>query len=186
MHIAQLDVTDFMKEDVFGVSVDTSWGTAIGENLWFVGVVAVLAIAIAWIVRAALRAAPPADWSVSFDVDAHRSSTRLDATPVVGKVFSWDLLEKVVLISLIMIIFAQVLPATDPAPLHVTFAVAFVVVVNAMLSQWLASRGHSWSSTFVQFVVQLVINVGVTLVYIWLLRSADEPANVLGTVHFSW
>ena len=35
IHIAQLDFTDFMKEDVFGVAVDTSWGDAIGENLWF-------------------------------------------------------------------------------------------------------------------------------------------------------
>lgn len=103
---------------------------------------------------------------------------------MVGKVFSWDLLEKVVLISLIMIIFAQVLPATDPAPLQVTFAVAFVVVVNALLSQWLASRGHSWSSTIVNFLVQLVINVGVTLVYIWLLRTAEEPANEIAAVFF--
>jgi len=184
LHIAQLDVTDFLKEDVLGVSIDTSWGTAIGENLWFLGVLAVLMIAIVWVVRAALRAAPPADWSLSFDVDAHPSSTNLGATPVVGKVFSWDLLEKVVLISLIMIIFAQVLPATDPAPLAVTSAVAFVVVVNAMLSQWLASRGHSWSSTIIQFLVQLVINVGVTLVYIWLLRTADEPANEVAAVFF--
>ena len=184
LHIAQLDVTDFLKEDVLGVSVETSWATALGENLWFVAMLAVVVIAIAWVVRAALRAAPPADWSVSFDVDAHRSSTRLDATPVVGKVFSWDLLEKVVLISLIMIIFAQVLPATDPAPLAVTSAVAFVVVVNAMLSQWLASRGHSWSSTIIQFLVQLIINVGVTLVYIWLLRTADEPANEGAAVFF--
>ena len=184
LHIAQLDVTDFMKEDVFGVSVDTSWGTAIGDNLWFLGVVAVLVIVCVWAVRAVLRAAPPADWKVSFDVDAHPSTTRVGATAVVGKVFSWDLLEKVVLISLIMIIFAQVLPATDPAPLSVTFAVAFVVVVNALLSQWLASRGHSWSSTFVQFLVQLAINVGVTLVYIWLLRTADEPANEAAAVFF--
>ena len=98
--------------------------------------------------------------------------------------FSWDLVEKVVLISLIMIIFAQVLPATDPAPLSVTFAVTFVVVVNAMLSQWLASRGHSWSSTIIEFLVQLVINVGVTLVYIWLLRTAEEPANEAAAVFF--
>ena len=184
LHIAQLDVTDFLKEDVFGVSVDTSWGTAIGENLWFLGVLAVIVIVIVWVVRAALHAAPPADWPVRFDVDAHPASTRLGATPVVGKVFSWDLLEKVVLISLIMIIFAQVLPATDPAPLSVTFAVTFVVVVNAMLSQWLASRGHSWSSTIIQFLVQLVINVGVTLVYIWLLRTAEEPANEAAAVFF--
>ena len=184
LHIAQLDVTDFLKEDVLGVSVDTSWGSAIGENPWFPGVLAALAIAIVWAVRAALRAAPPADWPVNFDVDAQPSATRVGAPAVVGKLFSWDLLEKVVLISLIMIILAQVLPATDPAPLSVTFAVAFVVVVNALMSQRLASRGHSWFSTFVEFLVQLVVNVGITLVYIWLLRTADEPANEAAAVLF--
>ena len=44
--MAQLDFTDFMKEDVFGVPVDTSWGEAIGENLWFVALlVAVVVVA---------------------------------------------------------------------------------------------------------------------------------------------
>ena len=53
-----------------------------------------------------------------------------------------------------------------------------------LLSQWLASRGHSWSSTIIQFLVQLVINVGVMLVYIWLLRTAEEPANEAAAVFF--
>ena len=41
IHIAQLDFTDFMKEDVLGVTVDTGWGEAFSQNLWFVALLAV-------------------------------------------------------------------------------------------------------------------------------------------------
>ena len=75
LHIAKLDVTDFMKEDVFNVTVETSWADAIAENLWFIGLVAVLVIAVVVIVRKALSVAPPPDWRFGIDVDAHAIST---------------------------------------------------------------------------------------------------------------
>ncbi len=184
LHIAKLDFTDFMKEDVFGVTAETSWGDAISENLWFIGLMVVLLIAVVLIVRAALRAAPPPDWAVSVDVDAHSVSTNVDAEPVASKLFGMDLLEKVVLTSLISIIFAQILPGTDATPVQITFAVAFVVVANAAVSQWLASRGHSWTSTFRQFVAMVVINLGAALAYIVLLRRSDQPVNEGATLFF--
>ncbi len=185
LHIAKLDFTDFMKEDVFGVTVDTSWGDAIGENLWFVGLLAGLAIAVVLIVRAALRAAPSPDWSASVDVNAHPVSTRIDATAATSAgLFDWDLLEKVVLTSLITIIFAQVVPGTDGTPLQVTFAVGFLVVANAAVSQWLSSRGHSWTSTIGQFVAMVVVNLAITVVYIELLRRSDQPVNRAATLFF--
>lgn len=77
IHIAKLDFTDFMKEDVFGVTADTSWRDAIGENLWFLALLAVLAVVVVLGVRWALRTAPPPDWSASVDVDGHPEATRL-------------------------------------------------------------------------------------------------------------
>jgi len=184
LHIAKLDFTDFMKEDVFGVTVETSWGDAIGQNLWFIGLLAVLVVAVVFIVRAALRAAPSPDWAPSIDVDAHRMSTNLGVERVATRLFDLDLLEKVVLTSLISIIFAQILPGNDATPLQLTFAVAFVVVANAAVSQWLASRGHSWSSTFGQFAAMAVINMGAVLVYVVLLRRSDQPVNQGAAVFF--
>jgi hypothetical protein len=184
LHIAKLDFTDFMKEDVFGVTVETSWGDAIGENLWFIGLMAVLVIAVVMITRAALRAAPAPDWAVSVDADAHSASTNVSAEPIASTLFGLDLLEKVVLTSLISIIFAQILPGTDATPLQITFAVAFVVAANATVSQWLASRGHSWTSTFGQFAAMAVINLGAALVYIVVLRRSDQPVNEGATLFF--
>ena len=62
IHVAQNDFTDFMKETVFGVDVDTPWGEALAENLWFLALVAVLVVVavLAW--RAARARAPEPDW----------------------------------------------------------------------------------------------------------------------------
>ena len=184
LHIAQLDFTDFMKEDVFGVTVETSWGDAISENLWFVGLIAVVTIGVVVGIRAALRAAPPRDWSPTLNAHAHPESTRVDATPVRSDLFSWDLLEKVVLTSMITIIFAQVIPSNDSTPLQLTIGVGFLVAVSAAASQWLAGRGHTWSSTLTEFVGMAVINFGIAAFYVIFLSRQDDDTNSAALLFF--
>jgi hypothetical protein len=178
IHIAQLDFTDFMKEDVFGVTVDTSWGDAISENLWFVALLVVLVAVVVVVVRRAIRAAPAPDWSPSVDVDRHLQSTNLSSAAEPVRLWEWDLLEKALLVSLIGIIFAQVIPNTQSTPLELTISVSFVVVANAAVSQWLARRGRSWESTGQLFLAMLVINAAIVGV-VTLLRSDDVDEGAL-------
>ncbi len=183
LHIAKLDFTDFMKEDVFGVPVDTSWGDAIGENLWFVGLMTVLVVAVAFVVRYALRKAPSHDWPFSFDVDAHIGP------PPTGyvrptRLLTWDLFEKVSLTGLVSVIFALIVPDVDGTFLRVLFAVSVIVIVNAAVTQWLSSRGWTWDSVIREFLVMLVLNVGIALGYIWLLRRSDDPVDEGGALFF--
>ena len=180
IHVAQLDFTDFMKEDVFGVEVDTSWGTAIGENLWFVALMIVVVVAVVVVVRKTLAAAPPPDWPASVDVDRHRQSTRLDAVPAATRVLEWDLVEKAMLAGLVTVIFAQVLPNTDATALQTVISVSIVVVANAVVSAWLGARGRSWETTGQQFFAMAVVNAAIMGVY-WLFfrrDSVDEGAAV--------
>ena len=184
IHIAQLDFTDFMKEDVFGVPVDTSWGEAIGENLWFVGLLAVLAVGVALLARWALHTAPPPDWPVSVDVDDHPQSTRVDSTPETPRTLEWDLLEKALLASLISIIFSQVLPDLDSSPLQVTWTTTVFVVAMSLAAIGLSRFGVSWTSTLGQFVGTLAVGAGLVVLYLWLLRRSDEPINEAAAVFF--
>jgi len=184
LHVAQLDFTDFMKEDVFGVSVETSWGEAISENLWFLALLLALVVGVVVIIRTATGAAPRPDWSVHIDVDAHPVGTRTGATPTAAALFGWDLLEKAVLTTMVSIIFAQALPGTDASPLQITVAVVFLVVCNSAASQWLAHRRHSWNSTISEFVAMVAVNVGIALVYIAFLRGSDDPVNERAMVFF--
>ncbi|TDT17986.1 hypothetical protein BDK89_3600 [Ilumatobacter fluminis] len=180
IHIAQLDFTDFMKEDVFGVEVDTSWGTAIGENLWFVALMAVVVVVVVLVVRKTLAAAPAPDWSASVDVDRHRQSTRLDATPATVRLLEWDLVEKAMLAGLITVIFAQVIPNTDPTVRQTIVSVSTVVVANAVVSAWLARRGRTWETTMQQFLAMAAVNAVIMATY-WLFfrrNSVDEGAAI--------
>ena len=183
LHIAKLDFTDFMKEDVFGVSVDTSWGEAIGENLWFVGLMIVVVVAVVIGVRYALAKAPPRDWKFSFDVDSHLGP------PPTGyvrpaRLLTWDLFEKVVLTGLVSVIFALIVPDVDGTFLRVTFAVSVIVIANAALTQWLSARGWEWDSVMRNFFFTLALNIGIALGYIWLLRRGDDPIDEGGTLFF--
>lgn len=177
IHIAQLDFTDFMKEDVLGVTVDTSWGDALGENLWFVGLMVVLAVVVVIGVRWAIRTAPAPDWPASIDVDRHPQSTCVDADPQPVRLWEWDLAEKALFSSLVAIIFAQVIPNTDSTPLQLTFTVSVIVVANAAVSQWLARRGRSWETTARQFGAMVAVNGVIVLVYFTLFRRDDVDEN---------
>lgn len=183
IHVAQNDFTDFLREDVLGVDADASWATALGDNLWFVAGLAIVAVAATFGTRAGLRAAPTPDWSPNVDVDAHPvPRPDLRSLPP-DRFWDLDLVEKVVLVALITVIFAQVL-VHDASPLQTAVAVAVIVVANAGVTQWLAKRGHSWTTTASLFVAMLVVNIGVVIAYLAVLASGDRRANRAATVFF--
>jgi hypothetical protein len=184
IHIAQLDFTDFMKEDVLGVEATTPWSEALGENLWFVALLAVVAVGVALGVRSLRRHLPPPDWPLTFDVDRHLDPERLLGPRRPVAVLSWPVFEKVALMTMITIIFAQVLPDNEATPMQIAFGVTFVVVANATVSHLLLRGGHTWRTTGRQFLGMLVVNAIIVLTYIALLRSADRPINEGALVFF--
>ncbi len=185
IHIAQLDFTDFMKEDVFGVSTSTSWGTAISENLWFVGLLVVVGIGIGFAVRKISRDAPAPDWSFNMDVDKTIRQVELAEVPDRPRsIVSWYMFEKIALVSMVTIIFAQMLPGNDNNILGTVVAVSFVIVANSFVGFRFAQRGRSWATTAGEFAVMAVVNLAAAVVFIALARSGDEPLNEAATVFF--
>jgi hypothetical protein len=185
IHIAQLDFTDFMKEDVFGVSTTTSWGTAIGENLWFVALLVAVGIGIAVAVKRISREAPAPDWSFNMDVDKTIRQTELVEVPDRPRsIVSWYMFEKIALVSMVTIIFAQMLPGNDNNIVGTVVAVSFIIVVNSFIGFRFAQRGRRWATTAGEFAVMAVVNLAAALVFIALARNADEPLNEAATVFF--
>ncbi len=185
IHIAQLDFTDFMKEDVFGVSTTTSWGTAIGENLWFVGLLVAVGIGLAFAVKKISRLAPTPDWSFNMDVDKTIRQVELVEVPDRPRsIVSWYTFEKIALVSMVTIIFAKMLPGNDNNIVGTVVAVSFVIVVNSFIGFRFAQRGRSWATTAGEFAVMAVVNLAAAIVFIALARSADEPLNETATVFF--
>ena len=186
IHIAQLDFTDFMKEDVFGVTVDTSWGDAIAENLWFVGLLVVVVVGVVVAIQRLRPKLPPPDWSFTMDIDDTLDQGRLEAPrdPSWQPIISWYMFEKVALVAMVSTIFALVVPDNEVSFLGVVGPVAFIIIVNSFVSTWLAGRGRTWESTGVEFLVMAAINLGSALVFILLVRSSDSTTNEAAVLFF--
>ena len=191
IHIAQLDMTDFIKETLFGVSKDASWAEAIANRPWVIAVaIAVVAIIIwlgYWIVT---RKAPPGDRRPSLRADPLppecRGAELYRTAKATERVFDLALLEKVVLTGLISVIFAQYLLSDDVRSISVLAFVACFVVVNAFVSQWLARRGRTSRSVAVELVGMFAVNFGIVaglLVFQRVLGLIDTRAP-LGTTLF--
>ena len=190
IHIAQMDATDFIKVNIFGMTTDAPWTEVIGQNLgaWLAAlvVVVVLLLLARYVIKNML---PPPDWSMSFDADAHKSLPSLEQLRAyfeaqVGSVISWALVEKIVMIGLVTLIFAQILPNIDGTNWQVLTAVAIVIFLNAVVSHWLAKRGVGWESAAREFVAMAVVNSGIVLLYAWLAPFTAQDLNLGNTLFF--
>ena len=185
IHVAQLDFTDFMKEDVFGVPVTTSWADALGENLWFLGVLALAAVLLVLGWRALRRRLPEPAWPTTVAVDRHLPPFGA-LEPASVPVWSLRTAERTALVALICVIFASVLPNVDRGPLQTAFGVTALVLANAAVCLWLAGRGVRWPSTLTQFLGMAAVNAAVLAVFGIVGRSGAERLDGWALVFFGF
>jgi hypothetical protein len=164
IHVARLDVTDLLKE-ALGFPLTAPWGAVLAGSLPAVaGLLAALGV-IAIVARvAARRWAPRPDWPFTLDAERHADDVsddeaRAAALAHARKLVDRELFGKIVLVSLISIVFAQILPGVRATEGQLALGVAFVVVVNTAFSESLLRRGFSWSSTVVEFATMGAVNL---------------------------
>ncbi len=153
IHVAQLDFTDFAAEHGW------VWPT--------LAVLLVAAVVIGW--WAVKYKLPAADWPLRIAADplpadlatpAERAAYRA----VRWREFDWNLAEKVVLVALVCVIFAEILPGSTATAAQVVVVVSILVVVNSAIGLAFARRRHSIRSTGAQFLAMCVLNLGILLV----------------------
>jgi hypothetical protein len=188
IHVAQLDFTDFLA--------DNSWA---GPTIV---VLLLIAAGVFWVWgRPRLL---PADHAWRFRADPlpaelETTSEQARAYADLGAVWSTVTLEKVVLLGLLSVIFAQTLPGVDVTTLQLFFGVAAVVVVNAAFTLALARRSRGLQSIALTVLARTVANVVLVAVAGWLLHGSgggriDTSAtlffltmiSLLTTLHDHW
>ena len=157
IHVAQLDATDVAR------SVIAAYPQVVA--LAAVGIV-LLAIGAWW---AFTRKLPPADRPPTFDADKGQPAVAPEAVDRVRRrladhLFDRELVEKIVLVSLVSVIFAQMLPGVDTAPIGVVIGVGIVILANTAISEWMVRRGAAVSTAIRQFALMLAMNVGIVVV----------------------
>ncbi|MCA9868548.1 MAG: hypothetical protein KIS95_14260 [Anaerolineae bacterium] len=183
LHIARLDLTDVLKTALFGAPPETTWGVLFQAlpGVFIGAVVASVALigGLAWL---AGRRLPRPESSLSAEARLRSlGGERLRAARVgwAARVFDRDLVEKVGLVSLLVVIFAQALPggaAISPLPMAV--AAALVIILNTGVSHWLARRGVGWRNALGQFIVMTAANLTIAAAFQVLpgARDLDDAA----------
>ena len=184
LHIAQADVTDWVKTSLVGVPIERPWGDIIqtrpGTFLAVFAVAALVLVAAWWFARRRL----PLDLrALSFSADAHQPTFTVEqvrgaVASEARSIVDAALAEKIVLITLVSLIFAQVLPDVQSSNLQLVIGVALVVTINTALSHWLARRGFGWAFALRQFMVMAVVNLGLILAYAFLRSRFDAPISM--------
>ena len=177
IHIAQLDTTDFLKQDVFGVDPTDSWGTAFGNRPIVAILIAAVIVGLIAVAVHFWRKLPPADHSFTLDSDKNVATAD---TPTPPSSWSAGLIEKIVLLSLVLIIFAEGIPSMTATIPRILLAVVVIVSANAALSQVLRGRariGKAWQSAGLTFVVTLILNIGIFAVLRIIVPAGDEGAS---------
>src|SRR6187551_3054175 len=133
IHVAQLDATDLIKTQIFGVAKDASWIDAIANRPLVIVALVIVLVVLAFVVRWLFtKRLPPADYPWTFDADKNQppvDPARIEAVRrrLAERLFDRELVEKAALITL---------------------------VIEALVRQ-----GASWSSAVRQFTVMLAINL---------------------------
>ncbi len=191
LHIAQADTTDWIKTSLVGAPIERPWSEIFrarpGILLAVFAVAALVLVAAWWFAR---RRLPPAERALTFSADAHqRPSTKEQVRSAVAseasRIVDAALVEKIVLMALVSLSFAQVLPDVQSSNLQLVFGVALVVTINTALSHWLARRGFGWAFALGQFVVMAVVNLGLILAYTFLRSRLDDPVSVGNVLFFA-
>jgi hypothetical protein len=169
IHVAGLDFTDFAR-----------------EHSWVMPAVAVLMIfllGLAW--WALTYKLPPRDHPPRLHADPLPmeldTSEKRDAYRVAHlRLFDWYLAEKVAIVTLVCVNFAEMLPGTTARPSQVVVAVGVLVVINSFLGLAFARRRWSAENVALQFAVLVSINLGL----VWFARAATPRFNPNNAMFF--
>jgi hypothetical protein len=101
-----------------------------------------------------------------------------------GRLLSVGTAEKVVLVGLMFVIYAQVLPGVRASNTELFLGTAVFVVVNAAMSLWAARSGRRLESMLAAFGVRALTNTILVVVSGWLLGRGEGELNLGNAIFF--
>lgn len=190
IHIARLDLSDSLKRTVLGASAETGWVQAIGQRPIAFVLLAVLSAGCIAALGILIRrlAGPPkhpltlAAGPLPEFIDEAQERDRNIALR--WRLFDAHLVEKIGLVGIVTVIFAQVLPSVGASPVKMVVAVGVIVTINTFLRLRSARAGRSVESALLSFFLLAVTNIAIVAVADRLLRGKEEELNVLAALIF--
>jgi hypothetical protein len=187
IHLARLDFTSEVKDHVLHAPESAGWLVAIKQSpvsfTVMVGAFAILVVLTRGFIRrfagepdhAPILAAPPLPKHIDEAAERDRKVARS------WRLFDVHLVEKVVLVALITVIFAQIVPGVRTGQPRLVLGTGIIVTLNAFLALRRARAGKSPESGISLFVIIVLTNVvlaAIAEVLLRMRRGLDIPASV--------
>ncbi len=160
IHVAQRDVTDTIR----ALAQNQPWALVL-----LALILVAAALAIWFLVIPRLPKPHHAGWHFAAEPLPRRADTPEEKRELVAlarRPFDRVVLEKIALVALVSIIFAQILPGFTGSTLQLATGVAIIVTLNSAISYWFATKGFGWQSAVKQFFALLAVN--------WLIAAAGS------------
>lgn len=172
IHVAQLDTTDWIKANPANALILIAY--------------AIFLLGLAWWL---IRDLPPTRPGLEIEAIPVAAAPIFSPIPETVKeqrkpLINKQVIEKITLISLITIIFAQILPGVQANSIQIAIGVAIFVVINTSLSHWFSRRGKHWKSIMQEFIVMSLVNAGLIFLFNFLLPRYDGSINLGNTLFF--
>lgn len=169
LHVAQLDVTDTLEEYWWAWPVLIAVVIGAALVLWFFAIPQLGAIEHGWLFHS-----PPLPESVSTAGD--QAELRVEAG---GFVWSWVTFEKVFLVGLISVIYAQTLPGITASNSELFVSVGLFVVLNAAITLLVSRREWTIESAGLAVLARIVTNVVLVTVAYYFFDSRSVGWDTL-------
>jgi hypothetical protein len=195
IHVAQLDATDFVKINIFRAPADEPlWRAVINAPLTaalLAAVTAFLGLSVRRILRSRERervedqqaARGGSDPALQTSATSDPCSKRAEAMRSIGPAPA--MAEKVVLITIVSVIFGQILPGVSASSFQIAICIALTIVVGSFLLRGAVGRLRGRMSTWWEFPIMAVLNFGIILVFELALPIVHAPYNVGTTSLFA-
>ncbi|HSD57508.1 MAG TPA: hypothetical protein VLB04_04950 [Methanotrichaceae archaeon] len=171
IHIIQPNYPDLIKDNPWTLLVLAAWSVGIAAFAW-------------WLLRekqAGRRVSLAAD---PIPADFVLRAEQRTMTAQSNHFIDVALIEKIALVSLLSIIFAQVLPGVKASDIQIAIGVALLIVINTVLSHWLSRRGRGWKSILQEFIIMTLVNFSLVLAANFLLPRIDGSINLVDALFF--
>jgi hypothetical protein len=155
LHVARRGTTAWMERTVYHATLSPAYLLLLPGFL------------LAWVVmtsvvRRVLRVLPAADHRWRFDAGPHDPVARrnsLDERLPGGGLRNPVLMEKLALVTLVGMVFAEFVPSIDANALQISLGFGFLVVANAAVTAWFDDEAASPRSAAADVAVMCAINV---------------------------
>lgn len=188
IHIAKLDTTDFLKEYLFHVPLDAGLQEIISQNQWLIPAVLIFAILVFFGIKFTLKKLPGADWKFNVDVNKHLDNGKLQISNKLAKI-SWrntEIIEKLVMVSLISIIFTQMLPSVNASVAKVVAIVISLVLANTFISNWLTKHSKNWETLGKEFITMAIVNFVILFLFAGITGETEGIPNLISVLFFTF